>query len=210
MPVHHHYAGNIHEQRCVSSYTVNLSTFFFVLECLFTLPIKFNGFLVLGNNQNVWLFQMKSIQFQLIELNQNRIEIPIIVPSLAKTLLDPTVGSHCERKRVAIDWVTSRSGCKINGHIGSGSMYSQAYISTGGSSASVAPCDRVDWKLKHGKHTHIYTPGSREKVKLSSIAQWLPALTAPCKVELCGCVLWGMRWTHVSPTGGDFAGGQKE
>jgi len=28
--------------------------------------------------------------------------------------------------------------------IGHGSMYSQAYISTGGSSASIAPCDQVD------------------------------------------------------------------
>jgi len=28
--------------------------------------------------------------------------------------------------------------------IGPGSMYSQAYVSTGGSSASIAPCDRVD------------------------------------------------------------------
>jgi len=28
--------------------------------------------------------------------------------------------------------------------IGPGSMYSQAYVSTGGSCASVAPCDRVD------------------------------------------------------------------
>ena len=30
---------------------------------------------------------------------------------LAKTLLDQTVGSPCERRRVAIDWVTGRSGC---------------------------------------------------------------------------------------------------
>jgi len=28
--------------------------------------------------------------------------------------------------------------------IAPGSMYSQAYVSTGSSSASVAPCDRVD------------------------------------------------------------------
>ena len=29
-------------------------------------------------------------------------------------------------------------------HIGPGSMYSQAYVSTGGSGVSVDPCDRVD------------------------------------------------------------------
>jgi len=28
---------------------------------------------------------------------------------------------------------------------------------------------------------------------LFSISERLPALTAPCKEELCGCVLWGMR-----------------
>jgi len=67
--------------------------------------------------------------------------------------------------------------------IGPGSMYSQAYVSTGGSSASIAPCDRVDWKLKFGKQG-----GGRA---LFSISERLPALTAPCKEELCGCVLWG-------------------
>jgi len=36
------------------------------------------------------------------------------------------------------------------------------------------------------------------------------ALTAPCKDELCGCVLWGIRWTHVSPTGGNLAGNRRE
>ena len=76
--------------------------------------------------------------------------------------------------------------------IGPGSMYSQAYINTGGSSASVALCERVDWKLKLGKQG-----GGRA---LFSILEWLPALTVPCKKELCKCVLWGMRWTHVSPT----------
>jgi len=33
---------------------------------------------------------------------------------------------------------------------------------------------------------------------LFSISERLPALTAPCKEELCRCVLWGMWWTHVS------------
>jgi len=32
---------------------------------------------------------------------------------LAKTLLDKTVGSPCERRRVAIDCVTSRSGYDV-------------------------------------------------------------------------------------------------
>jgi len=77
--------------------------------------------------------------------------------------------------------------------IGPGSMYSQAYISTGGSSTSIAPCDRVDWKLKLGKQGG--------GIALFSILEWLPALTAPCKEELCRCVLWGMRWTQVSPAG---------
>jgi len=36
------------------------------------------------------------------------------------------------------------SGCDGNGVIRPGLMYSQAYISTCGSSASVAHCDRVD------------------------------------------------------------------
>ena len=70
-------------------------------------------------------------------------------------------------------------------HIGSGSMYSQAHVSTGGSSASVAAYDRVDCKLKLGKQG-----GGRA---LFSISERLPALTAPCKEELYGCVLWGMR-----------------
>jgi len=30
---------------------------------------------------------------------------------LAKSLLDQIIGSPCERRRVAIDWVTGRSGC---------------------------------------------------------------------------------------------------
>ena len=55
--------------------------------------------------------------------------------------------------------------------IGPGSMYSQAYISTGGSSVTVAPCDRVDSKLKLAKQG-----GGRA---LFSISERLPALTAP-------------------------------
>jgi len=42
--------------------------------------------------------------------------------------------------RVAIDWASQVAMVRIV----PGSMYSQAYVSTGGSSASVAPCDRVD------------------------------------------------------------------
>ena len=34
---------------------------------------------------------------------------------LAKTLLDQTIGSPSERRRVAIDWATSRSGCDGTG-----------------------------------------------------------------------------------------------
>jgi len=39
------------------------------------------------------------------------VRIWLLILGLAKTLLDQTVGSPCERRRVAINWVTSRSGC---------------------------------------------------------------------------------------------------
>ena len=79
-------------------------------------------------------------------------------------------------------------------------MYSQAYVSTDGSSASVAPCDRVDWKLKLGKQG-----GGR------AILERLPALTAPMRhARRNSAGVYYGRWTHVSPAGGDLAGGRRE
>jgi len=94
--------------------------------------------------------------------------------------VDQTVGSPCERRRVAIDWVTGRSGCDSTHRTWLNDTH--AYVSTGGSSVSVTPCDQLDWKLKLPKQG-----GGRA---LFSTLEMLPALTAPCKEELCGCALW--------------------
>ena len=45
--------------------------------------------------------------------------------------------------RISLSTGSPAGRCSDRG-IGPGSMYSQAYVSAGGSSASVAPCDRVD------------------------------------------------------------------
>jgi len=51
--------------------------------------------------------------------------------------------------------------------------------------------------------------GSSGGRALFAISERLPALTAPCKEELCGCVLWEVN-PCVATQGGDFAGGRRE